>query len=94
MLAPRAAATQAAAGSKDSVGLTALAADSFVGDIDTPPGEHFLNIAEAQREPEIQKTACRMTSGGNRCPVNEIGCMATPDLAASQLAAGARLARA
>jgi hypothetical protein len=48
------------------------AADGFTADFDAALRKQFLDIAKAQRKSEVQLTACRMTSAGNRCRLNEI----------------------
>jgi hypothetical protein len=49
----------------------------FVGDDEPALGEEFLDVAIAQREPQIEQTACWMITGGTRWRRYEISAIAS-----------------
>lgn len=56
--------------------------NGLAADLDATLGERFLDVADAQGEPEIQPDRMRIASDGNRRRLNEISCMVPPRLAA------------
>jgi len=44
------------------------ASNGFVAQVETTPGLHVFDIAQAQREAQVKPDTCWMTAGGNRWP--------------------------
>lgn len=56
------------------------AANRLGADVDATLGRQFLNISNAQREPEIEPHRMEDHTGGNRRRLNEMGTMPSPPL--------------